>query len=271
MKKIICAIAVIMVLSVITVCCLSGCSNVAQTSKLQATWSAYERSVFSVNKGDVNVGTLVVTLKVYKTATKVTVGGGEYDLTGTLMNYDLGITAGENAGDSIAKTVAVNSDLSPVASYVQRNLSGVYSTALTTYNGNKVTLSIDGGEGKTFKSKSPCYDNDMLYHVVRASGIFNDGYSISFNVPDNNNGGMYSVSGSQKADSVKVQTGLGEQTGRTFTLTATTDLGSFSTNVTYAKFIVINEDVRVVKPIIKIEEGDYSYVLQSISVTEPAA
>ncbi len=270
MKKIIIAIILLFVISAIALTCFAGCSRVVQTSKLSAAWGKCEKSVYAVKKDVLDIGTLTIVLRTYENATDVVVGGETISLTGTLMEYDLQISGAESHNGSVKKTVAVNGDLTPVASYVESNLDGVKTVSQIRYSGKNATLTVNG-EKKTFKTKGLVYDNEMLYFIVRASSVFDDSYSISFSVPDNKNGGLYTVNGAAGAIGSTTLDKFGElTTTRLVRLTANGEMGSSSNYATYSRSIIIPQenDAVIIKPLIKISEGGYTYELTSITTVE---
>ena len=122
-----------------------------------------------------------------------------------------------------------------------------------------------------FKTKGLVYDNEMLYFIVRASSVFDDSYSINFSVPDNKNGGLYTVSGAAGAVGSTTLDKFGElTTTRLVRLTANGEMGSSSNYATYSRSIIIPQenDAVIIKPLIKISEGGYTYELTSITTVE---
>ena len=270
MKKIILTVISLLVVSIIALSCFAGCSQVSQTSKLSAPWGSYEKSVYSVKKDVLEIGTLTVVLRTFEQATDVKIGDDTISLIGTLMEYDLEITGAESYNGKVKKVVAVNGDLSPVASYVKSELDGVTSVTTVKYSGKKAYLDANGKK-KTIKLKNICYDNEMLYLIIRASSIFDESYSITFNTPDTKNGGLYTVSGTASAIGSTITDAFGElSTTRALRLSASGDKGSASNIAIYSKSIILpsENDTVIIKPIIKITEGSYNYELKSITTIE---
>ncbi len=278
MKKVLTLILIIIIIAALSITTLTGCSNVSQLNKLEAPWQNYERYTYTLSEtvGETltPIGTLIMSVRRLNSE-NVTVNNEEFtEVTGSYCTYLLNITSGANTGDSIGSSVLFKTDFTPIASYKTTHLSGIINTSYIKYytSKNKSTLYYNGVESE-FKQSASTYDNEMLYLLVRSSDVKDSKYTMSFSVTDNVEGETRSVTVSQGAESTLTIPTYGEITCRSFTLSANAAYGdnaSLSILVASSPLTIGSGETQsaIVKPIIRITEGAYSYSLTDISVTE---
>lgn len=278
MKKILTLVLIILVVALFSVTSLAGCSNVSQLNKLEAPWQNYERFTYklteTVDAVSTEIGTLVMTVTRLNNES-ATVNTESFDkVTGSYCTFELNIASGENTGDCIRSEVLFKTDFTPIASYKTTDLNGDVNTSYIEYftSKNKSILTFNGEE-KEFKQSATSYDNEMLYILVRASDVKDSKYTMSFSVTDNIEGGTRSIRVAQGSETKITVAPFGELNCRSFTLGATATYGdnaSLSLLIASSPIIIGSGEaaVSVVKPIIKITEGAYSYTLTDISLTE---
>jgi len=252
----------------------TGCSQVSQLNKLQAPWADYEKFTYEVSKttGDTteSIGTMTMIFERLNNV-KTVINGNEFTVTGSACTTELNITAGENAGDSIVSKVAFKTDFTPIASYRESDIGGTVNSVYILHNTskNRGTIALNGSAPVTFKSRGINYDNEMLYLLIRGSDLSVESYSMSFNLTNNIDGGSYSVSAA-RADTVTINTDLGEKECVNYSMNTAAAYGSGTTRtVSIAKSFITVENTDIIKPIVKITEGAYSYTLTAITTVKP--
>ncbi len=280
MKKILKIALTVAIIVIMAAIALAGCSQVSQLNKLQAPWANYERYTYELTKSDGTdtqvIGQLVMTVQRLINAA-VAINGDDYTVNGAYATMHLDINAGDGAGDSISSQVVFNMDFTPVASYRQTVIDGVTNTSYVKYNTSKKkgTL-IFNGEESVFKQEASYYDNEMIYLLIRASDLAASSYSVSFAATNNIEGGSRNISATKTSDSVKLTiTPFGEVECANFALTAAADYGDgtiLALSIAKSPLKINNDDNSpvVVKPIMRIAEGAYTYTLKNISLTESA-
>ncbi|NCA66941.1 MAG: hypothetical protein EOM87_02640 [Clostridia bacterium] len=275
MKKILLLVLVIATLAALTLMPLAGCSQVSQLNKLQAPWANYEQFTYDITKttgeSTETVGTMIVTYRRAINAT-VPINGNDFTVNGSYCTMELNITEGEGAGDSISSIVAFKTDFTPIASYRETKIGNETNTAYVRYNTgkNKGTVQLNGGEGIVFKHKGAFYDNEMMYYIIRASDLSSDSYTMAFAATDNLEGDAHDISVTRTTSTLTINTFLGALECASIVLTAAAEYGNgTSVAVAVAKSPVTfgtGDNARqLIKPIIKITEGAYSYTLADVS------
>jgi len=278
MKKVVTIISVIIIIAAFSLTALAGCSNVSQLNKLEAPWLDYEQFTYTLSEtvGETvtDIGTLVITVRRLNSQA-VTLNEENFEnITGSYCTYELNVTSGDNAGDNIRSDVLFKRDFTPIASYKVTDLSGTVNTSYIKYNTskNKSTLTYNGTQSE-FKQSASVYDNEMLYLLVRASDVKDSKYTMSFSITDNVEGGARSITVSQGSELTVNLPDYGKVECRSFTLSAAATYGdnvSLSLLLASSPISISNGETTtdIVKPIIKIIEGAYSYTLTDISITQ---
>lgn len=291
MKKIILVISVILIVLSVGLTAVA-CSNVNQMNMLSIGWLDYEQYTYNVyatqDEEKVLIGTLTYTFNRLKPNEKVKIGESEKEFSGDAMvEYKLNITEGEYKGTTMESAVVFTSKFQPKASYKKFNASNtefgdLRENSYTSF-ADYTTSSKKGTYTYTAKGKDPvtsefkkagAYDNESLYTLIRAS-VFDTsaGYSLSLSVPDNSNFILKSVGVALVSVENAITSDFQEEpivcTTARATISASKGQGTQSF-INYSNRAIKVDGKDIVKVIVKIEEGDYSYVLSDISVSKPA-
>lgn len=269
----------------------AACSNVSQSSLLSFSYvcseDGYELFTYDVFKDNAVVGAMTMKFEpLYDrsvTMVCLTEASGEKTfsgVTGTLLSVDLAM----NNGDTIKSRVLYDGNFAPIFSYKKTVISTDVKEMQVSYEGKYLytKLYVNGEEGPSTEHKaSGCFDNEMLYALVRASAIGSSSYSFSFTsvnpltaAPD-----TITISrASQVNESVKAlePTVLPEGT-ETYTVPCyqfrisidNAYAGSYTMNVAKENQTVKNDTLdinKVKKIIVSITEGDYLYKLSDVEI-----
>lgn len=291
MKKIILVVSVILIVLSVGLTAVA-CSNVNQMNMLSIGWLDYEQYTYNIyttqDDEKVLIGTLTYTFNRLKASEKVKIGEVEKEFSGDAMvEYKLEITAGEYKGTTMESAVVFTSKFQPKASYKKFNASNTEFGAIkensytsfadytTSSKKGTYTYTANGKDAVTSEfKKAGAYDNESLYTLIRAS-VFDTsaGYSLSLSVPDNSNFVLKSVDVRLISFENTITSDFQEDpivcTTARATISASKGQGTHS-SISYANSPIKVDGKDIVKVIVKIEEGNYSYVLSNISVTKPA-
>ena len=284
MKKIILVVSVILIVLSVSLTAVA-CSNVNQMNMLSIGWLDYEQCTYNVyatqDEEKILVGTLTYTFNRLKDKEKIKVGEDEKEFSGDAMvEYKLDITAGEYKGTTMESTVVFTSKFSPKVSYKKFNSSNPdysytsFADYTTSSKKGTYTYKANGNTVTSEFKKTAAYDNESLYTLIRAS-VFDTsaGYSLSLSMPDNSNFILKSVGVGLISVENAITSDFQEEpivcTTARATISASKGQGTQSF-VSYSNKAINVDGKDIVKVIVKIEEGDYSYVLSNISVTKPA-
>ncbi|MBQ9145128.1 MAG: hypothetical protein IJX70_01500 [Clostridia bacterium] len=284
MKKFLIALVAIVMVAVCGV--LVGCSQVNHLKLVSMGWNAYEKFTYTVyqteGEAKTEVGTMVYTFKALKGET-VNVNGHDYEVKdGAQFTTKLTITAGEYAGEELVAVVLTNGDFSPIVSYkylTTTDTARAYTVEIV-YGGKNTKVTYNGTE-KTMNAKSPCYDNDSFYSLIRGSGTMSDSsFSMSFSTVDAANAALRSVSIAMTSNSETVKvpyfkdaqpvdendTDPTAKAVYSIRATAAASYGSgTSTYLYYAKKPIALDGKYFRHVLLKVVEGNFSYELAGIS------
>ncbi len=283
MKKIV----FVLVLVIVGMVCLTGCSSVNQINMISIGWLDYEQYTYNVYDNTAEqaqlIGEMVYTFKRVNSAE---INGKNFDCNnGCITTYSLDITEGKYKGSTLNSSILFDSLFIPVASFKaynaivdgQKNDDISYTVFADYTTGSKTgTYVRNGGEEKEFtkiKSKVYRYDNESIYTLIRGS-VFSSNYSLSFSLLSNEDYSAKSVSVYKNSVEVEVKSELTLIDNPTLTCTCivanmAADKGSGTARyIYYADQPVSVEGKDVIKAMVKIEEDGYNYVLKDIKVSE---
>lgn len=291
MKRIV--IISIITVMLVSVCLAAGCSSVNQLNLLSVGWTDYEQYVYNVYEGDSKtpIGTMTYTFeRLFPTdgQVKCMVGDKEYTVaSGALITTALNVTGGQYAGEQLTAVVLVGDKMQSIASYKQYKAvdeARSYVTSVDYGTGKKATITINGVSNQ-FKKGTACYDNDSLYTLVRASEFDVSSYGLSITATDNLQGDKRNVSVSMISANSPVSCdfkldpyAIEDEPIECYQLRvlAAAPYGNGTAHYLFFAKTVIQQakgDVtkKLKKVLVKIQEGDYTYLLSSISLDPPAA
>ncbi len=279
MKKLFLTLSVVVLITAIMVAAC-GCSKVAQTDKLSNPLVGDETYVYDVFYNTAVVGSLTIAWTDINNAKVGKEAGcdfsmGEY-VNNSFTGKRLSSTLNMDNGDSIMSDVLYKASFAPVASNKVIVKDDKTSTAYVHYSSGKVNISTTVNAIKTessLKVKSPYYDNEMLYAVIRASDIHDDSYSMSYSMPSalTRSVDTMSIVKSSALENVNL-TEISSEAIPCYQFSITISNNSYAGS--YTVFLAktnlpvtsANSSISAVKKaVVKIVEGDYSYILKSIS------
>lgn len=275
MKKI---ILVIMIIAItMTASVLVACSQVNQLNMLSMGWLDYECYTYNIYHTEGNNSTIIGTMTyIYNRVDgEVEVNGKKFNQShGAMIETKLTISGGEYSGSTMESVVIFGSTFVPTASYKKFvcSDSSLSYTSFADYtksskNGS-FTYSDENGEKTSEFKKSGAYDNECLYTLIRASVFETNNYSLSMRVPDNSTYELRTVTIGKMAVDSKIKADYHDTE---FTCTAiaarvTSKKGSSTTHTAYYSNEPIKVDGKdIVKPIVQIVEGNYKFVLSSVT------
>lgn len=275
MKKI---ILVIMIIAItLTTSVLVACSQVNQLNMLSMGWLDYECYTYNVYHTEGKDSTVIGTMTYTYTRVdgEVEVNGKKFNQShGAMIETKLTISGGEYQGSTMESVVVFSSTFVPTASYKKFVCSddSLSYTSFADYtksskNGTFTYTDKDCETTSEFK-KSGAYDNECLYTLIRASVFENQNYSISMRVPDNSTYELRTVAiGKATADAkTKCDYQNSEFTCTVIAARVTSKKGSSTTHTVHYSNTPIKVDGKdIVKPIVQIVEGDYKFVLASVT------
>ena len=224
--------------------------------------------------------------------------GGEKSFssfTGTLLSMDLQMNGVLNS-DRVSSKVLYSNEFSPAYSYKKTEIGGVTKEMQVTYSSKyaRTKLFVDGKADKTSRQKiknATVFDNEMLYAIVRATKVDDSSFSLSFSTPNALTATLDQITVSRSAATeVKIKAlepkeeevaaAESEKNAEEKKEYATPAyLFKISTGNRYASAysmeiakepLTVNNDFmnvqNVKKVILKITEGDYSYILKGITI-----
>jgi len=275
---------------------LTACSSVSQAQLLSTAYVCNVPGGYELFTYDVYYKTDVVgemTLKFQPLTGEAvsvpdrTAEGGEKSFSsfkGTLLSMDLQMDGVYNS-DSITSKVLYTNAFTPVYSYKKTNIGGVTKEMQVSYSSKyaRTKLFVNGAEEKSSRHKiknATVFDNEMLYAIVRATKVDESSYSLSFSSPNALTATLDSLTVSRSSTANANIKAL-EPKDKTAEEDASTPAYLFriSTGNRYADTysmeiakdpVTVNNDYmnveNVKKVILKIVEGDYSYVLKGITI-----
>ena len=227
-----------------------------------------------------------------------TAEGGEKSytsFTGSLLTMTLQMN-GVKTNDTMTSKVLYTNAFTPVYSYKKSVIGGVTKEMQVSYSSKyaRTKLFVDGKADKTSTQKiknTTVVDNEMLYAIIRATKVDDSSYSLSFSCPNALTAAMDSItvarSGSVE-EKIKALEPKEEQTAAAGEDAASTEPQEFSipsylfkisTGNRYADTysmsiakepVTVHNDTvnveNVKKVILKITEGDFSYILKNITI-----
>lgn len=288
---------VVLIILILALCAcpilFAACSNVSQRDLTMFSYvcsdDGYEFFSYDVYHEEAVVGEMSmkfeplknrsVTLPCLTDASGMKSFDGVY---GTLFSIDLSMTN----GDTITSRVVYDSDFTPIFSYKSTLIGGVKKDMQVSYEGKYLytKLYVNGEESSSSRHKAAgCYDNEMLYALVRATAVDNSSYSLSFtavNPLTASADGMTISKVGEVAESVKVlePTEYTLPEGQTkyttpcyqFRIATSNQYAStYSMTVAKARQTVKNDKIditNVKKVIVTITEGEYKYILKDIQI-----
>lgn len=292
MKKCLLILAVL-ILAACTALGALACSNVNQINFISVVARDYERFSYTVyEKGEADdmtpIGTFVYTFHRLQNADGgeivYPINGKEYTLTsGGVIDTQLTVTAGKYAGENVHATVLFQNAYSPIASYKVYN---AYSdgaadtqrsyTSEIDYTAKKtISMNVNGRE-QSFKKPGYCYDNDTLYSLARGSDITRSSYTLSVAGVDNLQGGTRTVGMGLMSKTVSLTIPcMGEEPQSTVCVVLTAGAQYGVGTSAYIYFVPSythvdsqNRTVDLNKVPVRMDEGNYIYLLDAISTEE---
>lgn len=291
MKKVL-LIILILALSLLPMA-FAACSSVSQRDLLTAGYvcgeDGYELFSYDVFKGEEIVGEMTMKFEPLKndsvTLPSVTEESGEKTFTG-VNGSRLSVDLTMNNDDVILSRVIYDGAFAPIYSYKRTYIGGVEKKMQVSYEGKYLhtKLFVDGKEEGGIRHKtSGCYDNEMLYAIVRASAVGESSYSLSFNVVNpltsDTDGITISRVGEENLslkalEPTEYTLPEGQQTYKTpcyvFRISTNNQYAStYSMTVAKERQTVKNDtlDIKNVKKVItSITEGEYRYLLKDVEI-----
>lgn len=270
----------------------AACSNVSQRDLLTFSYvcseNGYELFTYEVFEGEAVIGEMTMKFEPLKnravTLDCITEQSGKktFDgVTGTLLSVDLTI----NNGDTITSRVLYDSDFAPIFSYKKTAIArtGVKEMQVS-YEGKYLhtKLLVNGEEAGSMEYKaSGCFDNEMLYALVRASAVGESSYSFSYTVvnPLTSTADSMTISKvsevavSNKAlEPTVLPEGTDKYTVPCYQFSISTDnpyASSYAMTIAKERQTVKNDVLEiknVKKVIVTITEGDIKYVLKDVEI-----
>lgn len=278
MKKLLLVLMVLVL--TISFSCLVACSSLNQLNMLSMGWLDYEKYTYNVYEKDGESNTLIGSMDYIfeRVDGKITINEKEFDVTkSATVSYKITVTEGEFKNSTLEAIVLFDSNLFPIASYKKYNCSdSTYSyTSFADYsdsgkNGTYTYIDGDGKESSNNFKKTNTYDNDSLYTLIRASVFDVDSYSLTMSVPDKATFNLRTVQVAKYADTkITIDYSEDEYACTKIATAMSSDIDTSPTHVLYYATSPIKVDGKdIVKPLIKIEEGNYHYVLKDISIVK---
>ncbi|MBP5405263.1 MAG: hypothetical protein J6Y74_04890 [Clostridia bacterium] len=294
MKKII-LIALILILAALPLT-IAACSRVSQSDMLTNPYVTEGSEVFTYKMfhNDDEVGTMKLTFRKVADAaitlpdptaeSKVKIFSS-FSGTHLTMTYALNGVFNDDSGSS---EVLYDNAYAPLYSYKKETTSGKVRELVVRYDAKYAyTYRYEDGiiaDHAEIKVKNTThFDNEMIYAVVRASGISQASYTLSFASPNALTSTLETISISKVGDAKAtiddlVSTGTPEDEKAipcyTFRLSISNSYASpYAISVAKEPLTIENENIHVSnvkKAILRIDEGEYHYVLKKIEVTEAA-
>ncbi|GEM_PF-2018572 len=199
--------------------------------------------------------------------------------------------------DSIESHVLYSNDFTPLYSYKKTSIGGTEKIMEVTYSSKyaHTSLFVNGKEEATSRQKiknATAFDNEMLYAIIRATKVDESSYSLSFVSPNALTSELDKISVSKissvnakikalepKEEETAAAESENEESAEKEEYTTPAYLFRVSTGNRYASTynmaisknaITVHNDVmdvsNVKKVILKITEGDYSYLLKDIEI-----
>lgn len=196
MKKVLLVILILVLCAAPLV--FTACSNVSQRDLLTMGYvcspDGYELFTYDMNYLEIvddkvvsqKVGTMTMKFEPLNDETvtmNTATSEGTKNFTvanGTLLTVSMQRT---DNGDSIFSQVLYEGSFAPVFSYKRTKIGDEVKTMQVSYEGKYLytKLFVNGVETSSYRHKaSGCYDNEMLYALVRASDVSASSYSLSY-------------------------------------------------------------------------------------------
>ena len=291
MKKFL-LIALIAVIA-LTPLAVAACSRVSQQDMLTNPYVTEGSEVFSYKMyyGNEAVGTMTMTFtKLTKADVTLPHPASESkeksftSFTGTQLSmaYKLNNVFSTDEvniykDDEASSVVLYTDDYAPVYSYKKEKFNGVLTEKAVEYESKYAYTYLyeNGAPAKTAEVKvknTTHFDNEMIYAIIRASGISQTSYSFSFASPNANLGALETISISKMSDTtINIPLLATAEKADTdcalFRIAISNNYAPpFSINVAKDP-VTLSESVKnVKKAILQINEEDCHYVLENIQV-----
>ena len=211
MKKILLFLLIIVVIAAPVT--FAACSRVSQPDMLSHPYvcsaDGYELFTYTMYEGTNAVGTMTLRFKPLSNAS-VTIADPRitsnekaftsFSGTQISMAYQL-----DEIGDHGSSEVLFDNNYRPVYSYKHTDIGGEVKDMVVSYDGDyaHTYLFRNGAIAETSEQDidgTVCFDNEMLYAVIRASGIAQDSYTFSFVSPNALTATRETISVSKVAD-----------------------------------------------------------------------
>ena len=265
---------IIMILS-ISALFLFGCGY----NPISSTTQNYESYTYDVIIEETKVGSLYWVSERYKDGgtTTVTIGGESYEnSTGTKISYTLDL---DNTNDGIISEIFLTTSFEPLYMYKQIIKDGVTTSIKGSYSEGKYIYTLTTGDNTEekeikvsggFMSKTTYYDNEMIYYLLRCADLAAGSYSLTFTCPSPIEGDMMNLTATEVSTLAEVTGAFGSNDAITcyhVSLSANDTLNNSSYSLYYAvnSYEIAEEDVTIIKPLIQIVEGNYTYLLKSVT------
>ncbi|MGI6701131.1 MAG: hypothetical protein ACOX3U_01510 [Christensenellales bacterium] len=264
MKK----LTVIVIIALI-VLSLSGCAESVE-STFTSNWHKYEKYIYDVyenGKAGEKVGELVI-ISERLTNQDVKIGDKNYkSITGTYISYELQL---DNSDDSVFAETFFNTNFQSVASY--KHIKADKETIIIAeYKGGKYiyTMTTDGEKsGDEIKLKAPYYDNEIVYYILRSADLNIKNFSFTFNCPMPQINALQNRTAAIKPGEYKVNA-LGDDIDcHLVTMRVNGRITGKAYEIYYAKQSLNIDGEDVLNPLIKIVEGEYAYVISSLTLNK---
>jgi hypothetical protein len=189
------------------------------------------------------------------------------------LSYTLDLDETE---DGIFSEVFFNTRFEPLYVFKQIIKDGVTTTIKGNYSDGKLFYTLTVGnqsEEKEIKvsggitNKTVYYDNEMIYYVLRCADLAPGAYKLSFTAPSPIEGDVMTLTATEVSTLAEVTGALGSNDKITcyhVSLSADDTLNNSAYSLYYSvNGFQVSENVKIIKPLIQIVEGDYTYLLKS--------
>ena len=294
MKKII-LIALILILAALPIT-VAACSRVSQSDMLTDPYVTGGSEIFTYKMfhNDDCVGVMTLTFekltKADVTLPDPTVESktklfNAFSGTHLTMTYALDGVFSEDSGYS---EVLYDNSYAPIYSYKKETASGKTRELVVRYETKyaytyRYEDSVVTDSAELRIKNTTHFDNEMIYAVVRASGISQSSYTLSFASPNALTSTLETITISKVGDATAtidalVSTGTAEEEKAipcyTFQLSISNSYANrYAISVAKNPLTITNENIHVSnvkKAILRIDEGEYHYVLDKIEVLDAA-
>lgn len=280
--KCLCAAIMLLVLAVFT---LTGCSSTPTENLLSSSWNVYERLTYNVvytpDTGDVQNGVYVSEIEtlVNKSGATISINGENVTYTeGYHLTTSLAIGSTTIASELFFHKINNSEFFYPAVGFVSKTVDGeVVLTQKNVFDGanKKINVTtVENGESSqyTLSYSKLCYDNISLYYIIRTLPLSDGTCSLTFDVPMHN-GELASLTAAASTTSTETIPALSGYAGKEnidcyyVSVSRNTSLSGLSYQAYYAKDNVTVDGITVKKLPVKLAEGNAVYTLSAISTT----